>query len=130
MKINKYSDTLLNVIFPVALACFIYLLSSVTEIHLLIKNYFPDGLWAYSFLSALLIVWSRQVNFLWILIGFSLSAGFELLQHFHWIAGTGDIIDIVVYFVFFGVGFIVNTFFKNLYSVHTGKVFNRAHEKQ
>jgi hypothetical protein len=46
MKINTSSDILLNVFFPLLLGYFIYFLSDIIAMPLLVKNYFPDGLWA------------------------------------------------------------------------------------
>jgi hypothetical protein len=119
MKINRHSDILLNVIFPIVLGVSIYLLYPIVEFPLMVKNFLPDGLWAYSFISALQITWNREISFPWILLAFLLSACFELLQHFSWIAGTGDIADAVVYFIFFGVALLINKKLKTNYSIQT-----------
>jgi predicted membrane protein len=116
MKINRHSDILLNVVFPIILGYLIYLLSSVTKMPLLVKNYLPDGLWAYSFISALLIIWNREISVPWILLAFLLAACFELLQYYSWIAGTGDITDAIMCFIFFGAALLINKKMKTNYS--------------
>jgi hypothetical protein len=130
MKISKSSDILLNVFFPLVAGYIIYCLSGFHSLYLLIKNYFPDGLWAYSFLSALLIIWRRQVNVGWISFVFLLAAFFELAQYLQWTAGTGDSADVIMYFIFFGAALCVNKYFKKTYSNETGNNFNPAYEKQ
>jgi len=113
MKINKSSDLLLNVFFPLLLGYFIYFFSDIMSMPLPVKNYFPDGLWAYSFISAILILWRREFNSLWITIAFLLAACFELMQYVHWLQGTGDMFDILIYVTFFGIALSANKFFKN-----------------
>jgi hypothetical protein len=81
-----------------------------------IKNYLSDGLWAYAFISCILIIWDRKINPLWILITLFISVLFELLQRFHLLNGTGDVLDIGVYCFFFTVALITNKFiFKLIY---------------
>lgn len=123
MKINKHSDIFLNVILPIILGCFIYFLYPVVKIPMPVKNYLPDGLWAYSFISALLIIWNRDISFLWLLLAFLLAACFEWLQHFSLIPGTGDIADVIVYFIFFGLALLINKKMKTNY-------FTQAHYSQ
>ena len=130
MKISKSSDILLNVFSPLVAGYFIYYLSGFQFFGLPVKNYFPDGLWAYSFLSALLIIWSRQINLAWIAVVFFLAVSFEVLQYFHWIAGTGDHNDVIIYFSFSGAALCVNKFFKKLYFIHSSNNLHPTHEKQ
>lgn len=112
MKITRQTDLLLNVISPLLLGCFIYFLGSYELLPQLLKNYLPDGLWAYAFLSAILIIWNRQLNYTWLFISFLLAACFELLQQYQLLAGTADIADIITYFFFMGAGLFSNRFFK------------------
>lgn len=112
MKITRPTDLLLNVISPLLLGYFIYFPGSYELLPQLLKNYLPDGLWAYAFLSAILIIWDRQLHFGWVLISFLLAAGFELLQHYRLLSGTADAADVVVYFLFMGIGLLTNRFFK------------------
>ena len=117
MKIIRQIDLVINVILPLLLGYFIYHMGDAGRISALIKNHLPDGLWAYSFITAILIIWNRQVNGLWIVIACLLSAGFELLQYFHWIAGTGDIIDMIAYLLFTGLALLINHYSRKMYSI-------------
>lgn len=112
MKITRQTDLLLNVISPLLLGYFIYLLGSYELLPQLLKNYLPDGLWAYAFISMILVIWDRHLNYGWIFIAFLLAAGFELLQQYRLVSGTADAADIMVYFLFMGAGLLTNHFFK------------------
>ncbi|MDR3711947.1 MAG: hypothetical protein P4L51_03960 [Puia sp.] len=108
---SKRLDFLANVLLPVALGGLLYrLLRDRTGSYLLIRNYMPDGLWAYAFLSCVLIIWERQINRTWILAVFFAAALFEYLQFVGLIAGTGDEIDICVYFTSFGLALLSNKY--------------------
>lgn len=116
MNISRKHDIVLNIIFPIALGYFFYLLGMNISFPAVIKNYLADGLWAYAFISCILIIWDRKLNILWILITFFVSILFELFQGFHLLHGTGDIIDIGIYILFFTVALIVNKFIvKSIY---------------
>lgn len=56
----------------------------------------PDGLWVYSFTSALLIVWDNQFRHakIWLLIPFFTGAIIEIAQGFKIFRGTFDILDL------------------------------------
>ena len=79
------------------LAC--YFPKSATSLPEWIAYNAPDGLWLFSFLSALKIIWGKLLRekYLWISIIVIGSVGTELLQYFHIIAGTFDWWDIVSY---------------------------------
>jgi hypothetical protein len=55
----------------------------------------PDGLWVYSFSSALIILWGDQFNFgkYWLIIPLLFGAFIELAQKIKIFPGTFDIID-------------------------------------
>lgn len=96
MNISKFKFLLLNIISPIIFGVTIYLYCSVK----IITNYLPDGLWAYSLTSAIFFIWSNRFNVFWqvsILLFFSI---YELLQYNGVINGTGDILDIFIYFLF------------------------------
>lgn len=112
MKITRQTDLLLNVISPLLLGYFIYLLGSYELLPQFLKNYLPDGLWAYAFISAILVIWDRQLNYGWLFISFLLATGFEVLQHYQFVTGTADMADIIIYFLFMGAGLLSNRFFK------------------
>lgn len=63
----------------------------------------PDGLWVYSFSSALLIYWNndfQKVNY-WLLIPFLSGILIEILQGFKFFSGTFDFLDL--FFSAFGL---------------------------
>ncbi len=129
MKITRQTDLLLNVISPLLLGYFIYFLGSYELLPQWVKNYFPDGLWAYAFLSAILIIWNRQLNYTWLFISFLLAACFELLQHYLLVAGTADIADVMTYFLFMGAGLLMNRFFKQIKS-YPGSLIDNYESQQ
>ena len=109
-KFSKTIDLFLNVICPLVLGYIFYLLDKRIGLGA-IRNYMPDGLWAYAFLSCILIIWNREVNFIWVVIIMLFSIIFEMLQYLHFIKGTGDFFDIITYFIFFGIALSANKFF-------------------
>jgi len=114
MKFGKRSDILLNVCLPLLLGLFIYWSANSLFISALIRNYLPDGLWAYAFISGILLIWDRVVHMTWIILVFLTAIGYELLQYLHAVPGTGDIKDIITYFLFFTIALLLNTFFKTV----------------
>ena len=112
INLSKSNDVLFNVVLPVIAGFLIYVLKSFFCLSGLIKNHFADGLWAYSFISSILIIWERKLNTAWIAITFIISGSIELLQHYQIIFGTGDIFDILTYFIFFITALNSNQFFK------------------
>jgi len=113
MKFGRSLDLLINVAFPLAIGVFIYWAGGRFSIPAMIRNYLPDGLWAYSLMSAMLLVWQRRIMIGWILAVFAFSIGFEILQSYRWIEGTGDLYDVLTYFLFFGVALAINPKLKN-----------------
>jgi len=112
MRLDKRSDIVLNIILPLLLGVFIYWAGNTLVIPTLVRNYLPDGFWAYAFISSILVIWNREVPVAWIVIVFLIATGFELLQYYHKIAGTGDIKDVVTYFAAFAIALKLNTFFR------------------
>jgi hypothetical protein len=58
----------------------------------------PDGLWVYSFSSALLIYWNndfKKVKY-WLLIPFTSGIFIEILQGFNFFHGTFDFLDLLL----------------------------------
>ncbi len=109
MKTSIRQDITINVILPVFFGCFIYWQRSRFSGFAL--NQLPDGLWAYAFISAILIVWKRQFNTMWLLIAFITFPLFEIFQYLHVIYGTGDIWDVLVYFISGYVALVSNKYF-------------------
>jgi hypothetical protein len=112
MTFGKRSDILLNIILPLLLGIGLYRAAGMVAIPSLVRNYLPDGLWAYAFLSSILLIWDRAINIAWIIAAFLLAIGYEGAQYEHLIPGTGDIFDVITYFLFFSVALTLNMFFK------------------
>ena len=93
---KKEFDIIINIILPLLTGTGIYHLTTEK----IIRNYLPDGLWSYAFISCILVIWSRQLNILWILVSGLSIIVFEFLQSIHFLRGTGDIIDLATYIIF------------------------------
>jgi len=62
----------------------------------------PDGLWLFSFSSAVMVIWERELKLYSFIIWISmliLVISLEILQYYNIINGTFDIIDII-FFIF------------------------------
>lgn len=58
----------------------------------------PDGLWLYSLISALNLIWRNdQSGRLWISAAVILSLTSEVFQYLHYIPGTFDMGDLIAY---------------------------------
>ncbi len=103
---------IINVILPILLGVLIYI---GDKFHLLpnyISNYIPDGLWAYSFTATILIIWNREINIFWFIILGLCFVIFEILQYAQILNGTGDILDVIIYFLFGLASIIINKLIK------------------
>jgi hypothetical protein len=124
-------DIFLHVILPILIGILIYslwrglnIIDSTQKIFPLISTEniqewvifnLPDGLWLYSLLSTITIIWDyRQslYHFMWIILVLCLSLFSELLQAYHCILGTFDIKDIIAYLIAFSV-YVLNFYFLN-----------------
>lgn len=110
MYIFKKIDLLLTVLLPMLAGVLIYFSADHITLNAFIRNQLPDGLWAYSLVSCILIIWNRKINTVWLLATGVLFIVFELLQYLHIINGTGDLWDLLVYFIFSLIALITNTF--------------------
>lgn len=104
----RYLDFIANVVFPIFIGYILYLYTPYN----IIRYYLPDALWAYSLTSCLLIIWDRMINMKWLVLTISLFTLFEVMQHFNIIKGTGDIFDIIVYYLSFNIALISNHIIK------------------
>jgi hypothetical protein len=102
-------DIIINIISPILIGLFIYRISFVS-VNSLIKNYFPDALWAYALTSSILIIWKREVNYFWLLIVIIFFVIFEILQYLHFVEGTGDVWDVFAYLIATFIAIIINKF--------------------
>ncbi|HLP47034.1 MAG TPA: hypothetical protein VK469_13870 [Candidatus Kapabacteria bacterium] len=107
---KKLVDICINVILPLGLGFIFYFL----PVGQFVRNYLPDGLWAYSLTSMILIIWNRRINSSWIIILIGFFLIFESLQYLQLVNGTGDIVDILFYLFFFFIALITNTIIINM----------------
>ena len=114
MRYTKVYDSLLNVFLPLLVGLFIYWMDGRLKVPTVIRYHVPDGVWAYAFTSCMLIVWERKIHWPWISGVMIISVAYEVLQHYHVIAGIGDIEDVMTYFLFFSIALLSNAFFKTL----------------
>jgi hypothetical protein len=108
IKYFKTIDFILHTIVPVILGCIIYITGDAHVLPMLLQNHLADGLWAYAFLSCILIIWDRKSNLAWIVLTIVFSILFELFQYWHLVASTGDLWDVVVYLLFFLLALQIN----------------------
>ena len=62
----------------------------------------PDGLWLFSYISVLLVIWGNTIskqNIYWLLLVPVIAIFSEIGQFFKVISGTFDIIDLIFYIV-------------------------------
>jgi hypothetical protein len=104
MKRLTYS--LLTVLLPIATGFLLYVLKDANFI-LIVRNYLPDALWAFSFTSAILIIWNGKINRFWIVMLFLIFVAFEFLQSIKIITGTGDLNDVICYYTFAILAFFI-----------------------
>lgn len=97
-------DVVINILFPILLGIVIYLY----PMHSFIRNYVPDGLWAYALTNAIFIIWDRKIKVGWLIVVFISFFLFEFLQKWGIIAGTFDYLDIVAYVIFSSLAIISN----------------------
>lgn len=114
MKIGSYIlQTILFVLLPLALGVFIYDWFSGAHNFVTININFlknieptwegliynvPDGLWAFSLMSAMLIIWqssTHKIQYFWIFLVLVLTFGSEFAQKFGLINGTFDWWDVL-----------------------------------
>jgi hypothetical protein len=114
MRLSLKQDVFLNILLPVLAGSVLYFISDNVSLTGFWRNQLPDGLWAYALISCMLIIWNRQINIIWISLIFITFISFEALQHFHFIRGTGDWLDIIIYFSFSTIAVLTNKFFISL----------------
>jgi hypothetical protein len=111
MKYAKLTDISLNVLLPLLAGCLLYIYTGNRYESLVTNNHLSDGLWAYAYISAILITWNRKIHLPWIITIFLSAIAFEFMQYRQWVPGTGDIWDVVTYFIFMACAIKSNQFF-------------------
>lgn len=120
----KPVDIIVTVLLPVIGGVTVYYLKNVALLSpSLVAHHLADGLWAFSFVNAMLIVWDRQLHRVWFTLVFFVFAIYELLQYQNVIAGTGDVYDTLTYFLFGVLGIVTNNYFIKLFHP-----INKQHE--
>ena len=114
VRFPKGMETAITVVFPLlaGVALYKYLPTHYTPGRL-VRNYLPDGLWAYSLLSCILIIWNRKPHWVWILGAVISALLFEYGQYSGVLPGTGDWLDVATYLIFFGFALWTNAYFEN-----------------
>lgn len=97
--IGPHVQVLLRVFIPLSLGAGSYVVSTAEPLINAAKHTLADGLWAYAFVSALLLLWNERINMAMILAATSAFFGFEYAQGCGILPGTGDKLDVLVYFV-------------------------------
>src|ERR1044071_2301894 len=108
MKNARWFDISLNVLLPLVAGAALYIIPALASNGSITKIRLADGLWAYAFVSALLIVWNRMPSRQWIVALFGVAALIEWLQYLHLFPGTGDWYDMITYFLFFSAALLLN----------------------
>jgi len=132
VKINRITLTIIHCLTPILIGSLLYILfrsqhlrmfkwfsfvgldniifSARTELlgfkkHLPLWTYYslPDGLWVYSFTSALLIFWNGRLTF-WLILPLLTGALVEIAQGLKIFPGTFDILDLT----FTGCGLLLS----------------------
>lgn len=109
-KYNRKIDFLLYVVTPLLIGTVVYSIKSVSNSYNFIKIFLPDGLWSYSFISCVLLIWDRHIKIEWMITTFTIFILIEVMQYFHVMNGTGDILDVLVYFTFASCALFTNKY--------------------
>jgi hypothetical protein len=99
---------LFTVVLPVLLGALIYTSGFIILYLQPIRNYLPDGLWAFALISILYFIWQGQPKLLWLIAAAVVFVLFELFQATGIIEGTGDPIDVLIYFFFSGISIFIH----------------------
>lgn len=86
-----------HVFTPLIFGVFVY--NSPNIFSSTIINYLPDGLWAYSLTIAIQRIWHWKINVFNIFLTLGTEIFFEVFQKKHYVGGTFDFVDIMIYFV-------------------------------
>lgn len=89
----------LRVIVPLTIGAFTYLPLFTGSRFDHILHILADSLWAFAFVSALLLIWKDKLNTKLITLISAAFIGFEYAQSYGIFPGTGDLLDVLVYFL-------------------------------
>lgn len=105
-----YTDLLLTVLAPLCLGICCYIFYPFIKNISWLSSHLADACWAFAFTNALLIVWHRKPVAGWLLMAAGTAVFYEYCQYKGWLAGTGDIIDIITYLLAGMLALLVNNF--------------------
>lgn len=103
-----YKEFIYRVFLPVFSGAGIYAFAKKYKYLNNVRNYLPDGLWAFGFVSCLLLIWKEKINAFWMVMAFCFFIVFEYLQKINIIGGTADVYDVFVYFTFAFLAIVIN----------------------
>lgn len=104
-----------NVLLPLCLGLLIYSIPSEI-VNPWIRNFVPDICWSFAFASSLQFIWQGKIPFIWTIGMVLFFCGFEFLQSRDLIPGTGDVLDILAYFIGLLLSFIPSNYLRVLNS--------------
>jgi hypothetical protein len=111
MRLSRFTDIAFNVLLPLLLGVVCYACAHSFPLPVLLRNWGADALWAFAFMSLLLIVWERRIPRLWIAAPFVLALSYEGGQWSGFLPGTADLWDLLAYSLFFCIALFLNPFF-------------------
>ena len=117
------TDLTINVLLPILVGMIIYFLSNYFEINTFARNHLPDALWAWSLFSCILIIWERSVSTFWIAVVFAFCILFEVMQHYQFINGVGDYLDVLFYLLAGTLALLFNQYFFILFKYNYDKTY-------
>jgi hypothetical protein len=109
MRFSLPADISLNVLLPLLLGSACYAVGGLLPA--ILRSHGADALWAYAFMSLLLIVWERRMPHSWIAAPFLLAIAYEGGQYSGFLAGTADAWDLLAYSAFFIIALLLNSYF-------------------
>lgn len=112
MRKGLITDLLLNCVLPIIVGVLIYMGSQRYDYPSFISGHLADLFWAYAYASAILLVWTRELNIVWFFTALLSSYFFEWGQYTGIFAGVGDWMDVFVYSVGFAVALVLNKIIK------------------
>jgi hypothetical protein len=119
MGSSRFRFLILHCILPLIAGILIYLIGDSGPFLLSFKNYLPDGLWAFAFGSALLLIWDNRPPLIWLMAGWLMLVLTEWMQKTGLMPGTADWLDILVYSAGYGIAIGYNLLLAKLRNFKT-----------
>lgn len=103
MGSSRFKIILLHCILPLMAGFIIYISGIENPLSVIIKNYLPDGLWAYAFGTTMLLIWDYRLPWKWLIAGWFILCLTEWLQNSGLMPGTADWLDLLTYTAGYGI---------------------------